>query len=82
MAAREEIDRILAKYTGRTGMHLDVVKRELSKAGVVIRVERELPDSRKYNFNDWREGWYKLAQEDMLKANCGFFEPLIEDNND
>ena len=39
----EEVDRILTLYTGKTGMHLDVVKRELSEAGVVIKKEGELP---------------------------------------
>jgi len=34
---QKEADRILTKYTGRTGEHLDIVKRELSKAGVVIK---------------------------------------------
>ena len=39
----KEVDRILTLYTGKTGMHLDVVKRELSEAGVVIKVEDWLP---------------------------------------
>ncbi len=39
MATREEVDRILTVHTGKTGIHLDAVKRELSEAGVVIKVE-------------------------------------------
>ena len=40
MTKQEEVDRILTLYTGKTGIHLDGVKRELSKAGVVIKVDR------------------------------------------
>ena len=40
MTKQEEVDRILTLYTGKTGIHLDGVKRELSKAGVVIKTDR------------------------------------------
>jgi len=43
---REEIDIILTKYTGRTGSHLDVVKRELTEAGVALKVPVD------YGYND------------------------------
>lgn len=41
MDKREEIDRVLIKYTKRTGEHLDEVKRELSDLGVVVKVDRK-----------------------------------------
>jgi len=37
LTKQEEVDRILIKYTGRTGAHLDKVKHELSQVGVVIK---------------------------------------------
>lgn len=85
MIKQEEIDRILTRYTGRTGIHLDVVKRELSKAGVVIKVDRELPENPytfeepTYTITQMIDGWmhkgYEKAQEDM--AGYVAVEPLI-----
>ena len=43
---QEEIDRILTLATGKTGVHLDKVKRELSEAGVVIKVDYKYPDKK------------------------------------
>ncbi len=48
MTKQEEVDKILTKYTGKTGSHLDVVKQELAEVGVVIKVDRELPDFRTF----------------------------------
>ena len=75
MTKQEEVDKILIKYTGKTGEHLDAVKRELSEAGVVIKGEGELPNenSGKHNWYDDDYGeagriGYRFAQQDMLTA--------------
>ena len=57
----------------------------LHSQGVAIKVERELPRDICQDVIDTigatREdaGSYKRSQQDMLKAGCGFFEPLIEE---
>ena len=57
----EEVDRILTLYTGKTGIHLDEIKRELSRAGVVIKAARELPQT-------WYEYVGEITESDLLKA--------------
>lgn len=52
------------------------VKQDLSDLGVVIKVERELPQPA-YHQN-WY-GCYSLGQEAMLKWHNDSFEPLIEE---
>jgi len=85
MTKRIEVDRILIRYTGRTGADLNVVKRELSEAGVVIKVDRELPDS-PWGFNAdnglteariLTRGYY-CAEHDMLMAGYVAVEPLVK----
>ena len=80
MTKREEIDRILTRHTGKTGVHLDVVKRELSKAGVVVKADRDLPEvpitsnSTAKEVPEYSRG-YAQCRQDM--ASC--FEPLIKE---
>jgi len=50
---RKEVDRILILYTGRTNVHLDVVKNKLAEAGVVIKVKMELPAYGSGSFECW-----------------------------
>ena len=89
MNKQEEIDRILTKHTGKTGSHLDMVKRELSEAGVVIKVDRELPELEHPKYLERGitsdEDLLKFAQAielatkiDVLKAGYVAVEPLIK----
>ncbi len=63
----------------------------LHSQGVVIKVDRELPKNpvmvtdlfglskeEALSKNVANDCLVKLAQQDMLRAGCGFFEPLVE----
>jgi len=76
MTKQEEVDKILTKYTFRTAMHLDEVKRELLEAGVVIKVDRELPLLDCYSAYPTV---VEKVQQDMLKAGYVPVEPLIKE---
>jgi len=62
----------------------------LHAQGGVIRVDRELPDSFMDKIEEILDRWAlrplyakELVQTELGKAGCGFFEPLIkEDNNE
>ena len=64
----------------------------LHSQGVVIKVDKELPKNpvtvtdlfglskeEALSKNVANDCLVKLAQQDMLKAGCGFFEPLVEE---
>lgn len=78
MTKQREVDRILIKYTKRTGADLDVVKQELSEAGVVIRVDKELP-TRFLIITRSPQNAYEQAERDMLTAGYVATIPLIEE---
>jgi len=88
MTKQEAVDRILIKYTGRTGNHLDVVKRELAEVGVVIRVERGLPamDDKFLDLDggvrdreiDWGDA-YEEGRTNLIQNGYVAVEPLLEE---
>ena len=58
--------------------------KRLSEIGVVIKVDRELPESCHTVKGEHAHGYYEYGQEDMLKAGYVAVEPLIkqEERND
>ena len=84
MTKREEIDSILLRAALEMGVHLDVVKGRLSELGVVIKVDRELPEGSHYVVAGGRKrlvdlGYIKMGQQEMLAAGYVLVEPLIEE---
>ena len=83
---REEIDKVLIRATGKTGVHLERFKKELFDLGVVVKVERKLPN--------WIEDCpsansetcetcnnceiFDFALFDIIEAGYTAWEPLIE----
>jgi len=53
----------------------------LHSKGVVIKVDRELPQCpyNKLSWGDYEQSIYKQGQEDMVKVGYGAFEPLIKE---
>ena len=80
-----------SKESGRrnTGTHtlIEGAVREalvyLDSEGMVRKVDRKLPKnpvSRTYTWAQHMEkSGYEAGQQDMIKAGCGFFEPLIKE---
>ena len=52
----------------------------LSERGVVIKVDRELPESQHTTKGDHEHGYYEYGQEDMLQAGYMATAPLIEED--
>ncbi len=71
-----EVDRILIRHTGKMGTHLDVVKRELADAGVVIKVK--CPDC---EWSQFVESYESRGMEFCLSCNStGYLiKPLLEE---
>ena len=73
---------IRKNYLIGKGTFPDLVKRIQAfedSQGVVIKVDGELPlkpESYDNYYAEWQR--YDEGQEDLLKAGCGFFEPLIK----
>ena len=53
--------------------------RELGIVGCVIKVDRELPELYPWDIDTPMEQSAHEAQQDMLKAGFGAFDPLIEE---
>jgi len=84
MATREEIrgeiDKVLILATGKTGVHLEKVKQDLSDLGVVRKVDRELPEIKPSGMAGWEKAWITGCYDTVKayeEAGYGAFEPLI-----
>ena len=88
---REGVGKRLDLYIDEGSVEERLIKRAdkilsyLHSQGVVIKVERELPESWVVTYGGEAptpDRAYVAGQEDgkadMLEAGCGFFEPLVE----
>jgi len=83
MDTREVVRNYIGVVTRASGVHLDAIMEELSKFGVVVKVDRELPEenSGKHTWYDDDYGQagrigYRLAIEDVEEAGYVAVEPL------
>ena len=72
-------------FCGANEDAVNAILKDESERGVVIKVDRELPNNPYFGYELWdkeshdRELGYKEAQQDMLEAGYAAFEPLIRD---
>lgn len=84
---REELEREMGHSfagLGAIACHRIVKKQQEfeDSQGVVIKVDRELPESQHTVKGEHEHGYYEYGQEDMLEAGYVAVEPLIDPNPD